>query len=77
MISRPWLLANLLLGRPWAITELRDKSWEDLHKLWWVCLKERNRIATSTVERERLRAGYGGHEADSRDKAVSLFPDNP
>lgn len=60
-----------LLGRSWAITELRDKSWDDLHKLWWVCIKERNRIATSNMERDRLKAGYGEHEAESRDKTVS------
>ena len=60
-----------LLGRSWAITELRDKSWDDLHKLWWVCIKERNRIATSNMERDRLKAGYGEHEAEGRDKTVS------
>lgn len=59
------------LGRSWAVTELRDKSWDDLHKLWWVCIKERNRIATSNMERDRLKAGYGEHEAEGRDKTVS------
>jgi large subunit ribosomal protein L47 len=58
-------------GRPWTIQELREKSWEDLHCLWWVCTKERNRIATSNAERGRLQAGYGDWEADSRDEAVS------
>jgi hypothetical protein len=61
-------------GRSWAVTELRDKSWDDLHKLWWVCIKERNRIATSNLERDRLKAGYGEHEAGGRDKTVSSFP---
>ncbi|KAJ5640939.1 54S ribosomal protein L4 [Penicillium herquei] len=63
---------DLQFGRPWAITELRDKSWDDLHRLWWVCIKERNRIATSNLERERLKAGYGAHESDSREKAVTV-----
>ena len=62
------------LGRPWAIQELREKSWEDLHKLWWVCVKERNRIATTNLERERLKAGFGAHEANERDRVVSLLP---
>lgn len=66
-------------GRPWSIQELREKSWEDLHCLWWVCVKERNRIATSNLERKRLRAGYGDWESNERDRAVSdlvSFPGN-
>lgn len=61
-------------GRPWTVEELRKKSWEDLHSLWWVCVKERNRIATSSKERERINAGYGKFEADERDAAVSRVP---
>lgn len=57
-------------GRPWAVEELRRKSWEDLHSLWWICCKERNRIATESYERERLKAGYGEHESKERDIAV-------
>lgn len=60
-------------GRPWSIQELRERSWDDLHKLWWVCVRERNRIATSTLERQRLKAGYGDHEAGERDRAVSFI----
>ncbi|KAJ5994010.1 mitochondrial 39-S ribosomal protein L47 (MRP-L47)-domain-containing protein [Penicillium sp. IBT 35674x] len=63
-------------GRSWAITELRDKSWDDLHKLWWVCIKERNRIATSNMERDRLKAGYGEHEAEGRDKTIVITMKN-
>ncbi|KAJ5666848.1 54S ribosomal protein L4 [Penicillium macrosclerotiorum] len=59
-------------GRPWAIQELREKSWDDLHKLWWVCVKERNRIATSNMERNRLKAGYGDHESNERDRAIVI-----
>lgn len=57
-------------GRPWTAEELRHKSWEDLHSLWWLCCKERNRIATESYERTRLEAGYGDSESKGRDIAV-------
>jgi large subunit ribosomal protein L47 len=38
-----------------------------------VCVKERNRIATSTYERHRLAAGYGDYESERREKTVSAL----
>ncbi|KAL2753430.1 hypothetical protein ACRALDRAFT_1077508 [Sodiomyces alcalophilus JCM 7366] len=57
-------------GRPWTASELRQKSWEDLHALWWACCRERNRIATANAERSRARLGFGEYEANARDDVV-------
>ncbi|RPA98164.1 MRP-L47-domain-containing protein [Choiromyces venosus 120613-1] len=53
-------------GRPWTAAELRRKSWEDLQKLWWVCVKERNIMETQKIERQRLKPGYGEFESNTR-----------
>ena len=59
------------LGRAWSVEELRRKSWEDLHRLWWLCVKERNILYTQSLERKRLDPGFGEYEAKGKDREVS------
>lgn len=63
-------------GRGWTVPELRNKDWDDLHRLWWVCIKERNRIQTTLHEMQRLGSVYGDVESGDRDKEVRKTMNN-
>ncbi|PSR95859.1 39S ribosomal protein [Actinidia chinensis var. chinensis] len=43
----------VVYGRSWKASELRLKSWDDLHKLWYVLFKEKNMLMT---QRQMLHA---------------------
>ncbi|KAI6785108.1 54S ribosomal protein L4-like protein [Emericellopsis cladophorae] len=57
-------------GRSWTAEELRRKGWEDLHKLWWQCCRERNMLSTSIKELKRSKLGFGQSELEQRDLTV-------
>jgi len=48
-----WAEPNIRVGRPYTLDELRLKSNTDLHKLWYVLLKERNMLMTMAEEYKR------------------------
>ncbi|KAJ1549221.1 54S ribosomal protein L4 mitochondrial, partial [Cladochytrium tenue] len=40
--------------RAWTAEELRTKSFDDLHKLWWICIKEKNKLLSQQDEAVRF-----------------------
>lgn len=52
--KKNWNENEVKHGRSWALPELRIKSNQDLHKIWYVLLKERNML--KTMEHDYKRA---------------------
>lgn len=68
-----WELFKVQVGRPWAKADLRTRSNQDLHKLWYVLLKEMNLLLTMKAEYDRLHASFPSPE---RLEKVEVSMDN-
>ncbi|XP_073482369.1 large ribosomal subunit protein uL29m [Aquarana catesbeiana] len=55
-----WGEKSVKSGDAWTINQLRGKSSEDLHKLWYVLLKEKNMLLTLEQESKRQRVTMPG-----------------
>ncbi|KXS18692.1 MRP-L47-domain-containing protein [Gonapodya prolifera JEL478] len=53
-----WQKDNAKFGRFWTHSELRRKSFDDLHKLWFVCLKEKNLLYSQMEEARRFQLQF-------------------
>ncbi|XP_023699399.2 large ribosomal subunit protein uL29m [Paramormyrops kingsleyae] len=54
-IPENWGESTVKSGAPWTAKQLRTKSNEDLHKLWYVLLKEKNMLLSIEQEAKRQR----------------------
>jgi large subunit ribosomal protein L47 len=52
---------QLTTGRAWKAEELRLKNHGDLHKLWYVCLKEKNKLKSDFLMCKQLQQIFYGY----------------
>ncbi|KAJ3269701.1 39S ribosomal protein L47, mitochondrial [Terramyces sp. JEL0728] len=64
-----WEEQALKTGRAWMSSELRNKSFDDLHSLWWVCIKEMNKLLSQQQEARRFKVFF---TQDTRKHQVKL-----
>ena len=48
-------MAHTCLGRPWEMEELRRRTFDELHWIWWSCVKEINRLRSEAYTRRMLK----------------------
>uniref|UniRef100_A0A7S4V644 Large ribosomal subunit protein uL29m n=1 Tax=Alexandrium monilatum TaxID=311494 RepID=A0A7S4V644_9DINO len=60
-ISAAQKQANSVSGDPWPAVLLRMKSFEDMHKLWFVLLKEKNFLLAEQHEARQQRIRWRHH----------------
>ena len=53
-----WTWTDKPTGRSWLTSELRLKSFDDLHQLWWLLLKERNKLESQKQESRRFKVFF-------------------